>query len=99
MTLVINDKVSLGGITMGTVVALVAYHLFRVVNNPEDAEHAVVAPTDAFHEDDDDDHGPGHGRHDDPPRGTRLSPCTRSTVDGPGAAARPRPVGRTRIGP
>ncbi len=69
VTLVINDKVSLGGITMGTVVALVAYHLFRVVNNPEDAEHAVVAPTDAFHEDDDDDHGPGHGRHDDPPRG------------------------------
>jgi uracil-xanthine permease len=49
VTLVINDKVSLGGITMGTVVALVAYHLFRVVNNPEDAAHdAVVTPSAAY---------------------------------------------------
>ena len=30
VTLKISDKVSLGGITMGTVVALVAYHLFRL---------------------------------------------------------------------
>ncbi len=69
VTLKISDKVSLGGITMGTVVALIAYHLFRVVNNPEDAAHdAVVAPSDAFDEDDDGD-GPGHGRHGGPPRG------------------------------
>jgi uracil-xanthine permease len=39
VTLVISDEVSLGGITMGTVVAIIAYHLFRVVNNPEDVEH------------------------------------------------------------
>ena len=69
VTLKISDKVSLGGITMGTVVALIAYHLFRVVNNPEDAETDVVAPTDAFHEDDDDEDGSGHGRHGGPPRG------------------------------
>jgi uracil-xanthine permease len=38
VTLKISDKVSFGGITMGTLVALIAYHLFRVVNNPEDGE-------------------------------------------------------------
>jgi xanthine/uracil permease len=49
ITLVISDKVSLGGITMGTVVALVAYHLFRVVKNPEDKEHVqVVTPSSAY---------------------------------------------------
>ena len=40
----ISDKVSFGGITMGTVVALVAYHLFRVVNNPEDGEQHDGGP-------------------------------------------------------
>jgi hypothetical protein len=29
---------------MGTVVALVAYHLFRVVNNPEDGEQHDGGP-------------------------------------------------------
>jgi len=53
ITLAINDKVSLGGITMGTVVALIAYHLFRVVKNPEDEEHVdVVSPTSAYVEED-----------------------------------------------
>jgi uracil-xanthine permease len=46
VTLVVSDKVSFGGIAMGTIVALVAYHLFRVVQNPEDAE-GVVSPTGA----------------------------------------------------
>jgi uracil-xanthine permease len=50
ITLKISDKVSLGGITMGTVVALAAYHLFRYVKNPEDKEHAVVTPTSAYEE-------------------------------------------------
>jgi xanthine/uracil permease len=44
VTLKISDKVSFGGITMGTVVALVAYHLFRVVNNPEDGEQHDGGP-------------------------------------------------------
>jgi xanthine/uracil permease len=45
VTLVVSDKVSFGGIAMGTIVALVAYHLFRVVKNPEDGEVAVGSPT------------------------------------------------------
>ncbi len=47
VTLKITDRVSFGGIAMGTIVALVAYHLFRVVNNPEDAEVGVVSPSGA----------------------------------------------------
>jgi xanthine/uracil permease len=47
VTLVVSDKVSFGGIALGTVVALVAYHLFRVVANPEDAEVDVVSPSGA----------------------------------------------------
>ncbi len=53
VTLMISDKVSLGGITMGTVVALVAYHLFRYVDNPEDEATDVVTPTSAYHEEHD----------------------------------------------
>jgi uracil-xanthine permease len=47
VTLKVTDKVSFGGIAMGTIVALVAYHLFRVVRNPEDAEVDVVSPSGA----------------------------------------------------
>ncbi len=50
VTLKITDKVSLGGITMGTIVALVAYHLFRYVGDAEDGPVDVVTPSDAFHE-------------------------------------------------
>ena len=50
VTLKITDKVSLGGITMGTIVALVAYHLFRYVGDAEDSPVDVVTPSDAFHE-------------------------------------------------
>jgi uracil-xanthine permease len=57
VSLVINDKVSIGGITMGTVVAIVAYHLFRVVKNPEDEATDVVTPTSAHHDDHDHSHG------------------------------------------
>ena len=57
VSLVINDKVSLGGITMGTVVAIVAYHLFRVVKNPEDEATDVVSPTSAHHDEHDHSHG------------------------------------------
>jgi uracil-xanthine permease len=51
ITLKISDKVSLGGITMGTIVALVAYHLFRFVGDVEDGPIDVVTPSEAFHED------------------------------------------------
>jgi uracil-xanthine permease len=57
VTLVISDDVSLGGITMGTVVAIVAYHLFRVVKNPEDEATDVVSPTSAHHDEHDHSHG------------------------------------------
>jgi xanthine/uracil permease len=57
VSLVINDKVSLGGITMGTVVAIIAYHLFRVVKNPEDEATDVVSPTSAHHDEHDHSHG------------------------------------------
>jgi uracil-xanthine permease len=57
VTLVISDDVSLGGITMGTVVAIVAYHLFRVVKNPEDEASDVVTPTSAHHDEHDHSHG------------------------------------------
>ena len=50
VTLKITDKVSLGGITMGTVVALIAYHLFRYVGDGEDGPVDVVAPSGAFEE-------------------------------------------------
>jgi len=50
VTLKISDKVSLGGIIMGTVVALISYHLFRFVGDAEDGPVDVVTPTDAFHE-------------------------------------------------
>jgi uracil-xanthine permease len=48
VTLKISDKVSLGGITMGTVVALIAYHLFRYVGDAEDGPTDVVTPTEAY---------------------------------------------------
>ena len=35
---------------MGTIVALVAYHLFRYVGDAEDGPVDVVTPSDAFHE-------------------------------------------------
>jgi uracil-xanthine permease len=57
VTLVVSDKVSFGGITMGTIVALVAYHLFRVVKNPEDEATDVVSPTSAHHDEHDHSHG------------------------------------------
>jgi xanthine/uracil permease len=50
ISLKISDKVSLGGITMGTVVALIAYHLFRYVGDAEDGPVDVVTPTEAFKE-------------------------------------------------
>jgi uracil-xanthine permease len=50
ISLKISDKVSLGGITMGTVVALIAYHLFRYVGDAEDRPVDVVTPTEAFKE-------------------------------------------------
>ncbi|MDX6234521.1 MAG: hypothetical protein QOH68_3629, partial [Nocardioidaceae bacterium] len=50
VTLKITDKVSLGGITMGTVVALIAYHLFRYVGDAEDGPVDVVTPTEAYQE-------------------------------------------------
>ena len=43
---------------MGTVVAIIAYHLFRWVKNPEDDEVDVVSPTSAHH--DEHDHAHGH---------------------------------------
>ena len=51
VTLKITDKVSLGGITMGTVVALIAYHLFRYVGDAEDGPTDLVTPSEAFEED------------------------------------------------
>jgi xanthine/uracil permease len=51
VTLKITDKVSLGGITMGTVVALIAYHLFRYVGDAEDGPVDIVTPTEAYEED------------------------------------------------
>jgi len=50
ITLKISDKVSLGGITMGTIVALITYHLFRFVGDAEDGPVDVVTPSGAFHE-------------------------------------------------
>jgi uracil-xanthine permease len=68
ITLKITDKVSLGGITMGAVVAIVVYHLFRLVK-PEDEVDEVVTPTAAYFEDDapHDEHRGGHHRADEPP--------------------------------
>jgi xanthine/uracil permease len=57
VTLQVSDKVSFGGIAMGTIVALVAYHLFRVVKNPEDEATDVVSPTSAHHDEHDHSHG------------------------------------------
>jgi uracil-xanthine permease len=51
VTLKVTDKVSLGGITMGTVVALIAYHLFRYVGDAEDGPTDLVTPSEAFEED------------------------------------------------
>lgn len=51
ISLKISDKVSLGGITMGTVVALIAYHLFRYIGDVE-TDVDVVSPTDAYRETD-----------------------------------------------
>jgi uracil-xanthine permease len=68
ITLKISDKVSLGGITMGTIVALITYHLFALVK-PEDEIDEVVTPTSAYFEDDAppaESHG-GHHHADEPP--------------------------------
>jgi uracil-xanthine permease len=69
ITLQINSKVSLGGITMGAVVAIVTYHLFRLVKNPEDDASRVVTPSTAYVEDDVAPAGAhaGHHRSDGPP--------------------------------
>ncbi len=92
ITLVISDEVSLGGITMGTVVAIIAYHLFRWVKNPEDEATDVVTPTSAHHDEHDHSHGHDqtHKHRADRHAGHRL---TTAQITGPGAAARPRPVG------
>jgi uracil-xanthine permease len=65
VTLKITDKVSLGGITMGTVVALIAYHLFRYVGDAEDGPVDIVTPTEAFEEDP--PRPPGDDDEDTPP--------------------------------
>jgi hypothetical protein len=36
---------------MGTVVALIAYHLFRYVGDAEDGPVDIVTPTEAYEED------------------------------------------------
>jgi uracil-xanthine permease len=50
ITLKITDKVSLGGIAMGTIAALIIYHLFRLVGDAEDAPVDQASPTSAHEE-------------------------------------------------